>query len=218
MTNLTQSQRDQLTAVAEVLDEQLSRAWNYVGLLNTLSKEYDADDRIFKTHSHFFGSIAEPLWDALMLKMHHCVDTRREAHGFPKLFKLIRRCCAADPETLDAVDVLEKSIRTDEVADKIRRWRNEIIAHRAHSKLSFPTFRNKNRCKIHEIGLLVGEYQGVLNRFAVELIQLRFHPYEFNQFASESVRDLIENLKHAEHGGQISSEGAPSALPNESSP
>ena len=106
---------------AETIAEQLVYSWNYCATLRAFQRYARKCPDVLDTNSHFVSTITYALWDALFLKLAHCSDKRKEATGFPKLFKQIRSYLFEAHQLYQRVDEQERNLADLEVQAKVKK-------------------------------------------------------------------------------------------------
>ena len=195
---MNSDQEKNVAKTIETIAEHLVKAWNYYATLKALQQHAKASPDILDNHAHFLSTITFALWNDLFLKLAHCSDRRKEASGFPKLFKQLR-AYLPDPHRLRGqVDRAEENFNRLQVRSKVENWRSQVIAH--HTIVSgFDDFYKKNVCSLDEIKPFINELNALLHVFSLQLSVDQcpqvFCVQDLGPLASQGVDRLVQAMK-----------------------
>lgn len=120
--------RANIEGTINALYDSVSVAWNYALLLASFRDAYHARPRMNAVYGRVINQYWRALWDALFTRIGTFYDRRTGTYSLPGLLTQLRR--TKNPELSALASRLEKSIdRSDEIAGKFIRWRNEIVGH-----------------------------------------------------------------------------------------
>lgn len=135
------------------------------------------------------------MWDALFLKLAHCSDKRREAIGFPELFRQLRAYLPKGHELLGKVKEHEQRIHEMEPQKKVSNWRHQLLAHYTiHG--SFDDFYKTNLCSLEEIESLISKYDEILHTYSLPLLEQVFVVKDLGVQAAKGVDRFISCMKN----------------------
>jgi hypothetical protein len=143
-------------------------------------------------NGHFIATITYALWDSLILALSHCSDSGKEATGFPKLFKQLRKYVRKEHELFPQIQAQEQRLRGLNMQRKVESWRNNVIAHRK-SRSDFAT--SYNRISLDEIEQLIDELLEILHEFSTPLWMERYDLSEIVQESRRGVDRLVTSMK-----------------------
>lgn len=202
---MNQDQQKNLIKTADAIGDQLSWVWNYISTLRELQKYAKTHPELIVRNNHFFFTIMQAMWDALLLKLSHCSDDSKKgkAIGFPKLFKQLRAYKLDDQNLHAILQKQESALQRLSIKLKVEKWRNEILAHHTQAVTS-PEFYEKNKCTLKEVEKLVAKYQNILHTFTFPLLNLGFRIRDHGPRAHRGVKKLLIALEKAEqqHSGR----------------
>ncbi|MCL5406003.1 MAG: hypothetical protein M1398_04670 [Deltaproteobacteria bacterium] len=178
---------------AETLAEHLAYAWNYLATLKALQRHANESPNILDTSPHFFSTIMLALWADLFLKLAHCSDKRKEATGFPKLFKQLRAYLPQPHHLRNRVDKAERQLNLLQVRTKVENWRNLVIAHYTITR-EFEEFYKKNVCSLDEVESLIRALNALLHSFSVDLWSQVFVVEDMAHHACQGVDRLVQGM------------------------
>ena len=188
---MNDDQRKNLDITATAISQYLVYAWNYAATLRGFQRHTRESTAILERTGHFIATITLAMWEALLLKLSHCSDNRREAIGFPKLFKQLR---AYLPEHRELIQAQERRLSVLEIQKKVENWRNQIIAHYTITS-GFADFYRDNVVSLDEIEQLLEELDEILHIFAMQLLDKCFMVKDLCEYAHEDVDRLVAGLK-----------------------
>lgn len=187
-------QNRNIFCTAETIADHLVFAWNYSATLRGLQQWARDCPAILDKNGHFVSTITDALWDSLFLKLSHCSDNRKEATGFPKLFKQLRAYLPKGDEILSLVQEQERRLLGLVVQKKVENWRNQVIAHKTITS-NFDGFYKKNICSLDEIEELICELNEILHRFTIPIWNQRFMVKDLGQHARRGIDLIVTAMK-----------------------
>ena len=193
--HMNPDQRKNLLASADAVGDHLTHAWNYYATLRALQRHARERLDVLNYYPHFVATITYSIWDDLFNKLYHCVDNRKEAMGFPKLFKQVRTYLASDENLMSQIGQDETKIKAGQTREKIVNWRHQVVAHYTiKDNESFVTFYKDNVCSLNEIKNLISEYQKILNYYGKELLNIVFMVKDLGTHAHSGVDQIIKAM------------------------
>ena len=183
-----------LFSTAKTVAEHLAFAWNYSATLRGLQQYTRECPAILKRNEHFVTTIWYALWYALFLKLSHCSDSRKEATGFPKLFKQLRAYLPKRHELVAQVQAQERRLNGLDVQRKVENWRNQVIAHHTITG-DFNTFYKENVVSLDEIERMINEMNESLHIFTILLWSQWFMVRDLDKHAREGVDHFVASMK-----------------------
>ena len=114
---------------AETIAEHLVYAWTYCATLRALQRHARECPDVLDRNGHFFSTLTFTLWDSLFLKLAHCSDSRREATGFPKLFKQLRAYLSQSHQLRERVDQQERRLAALHARKKVANCVNQGVKY-----------------------------------------------------------------------------------------
>ncbi len=181
-------------ATAKTIAEHLVYAWNYCATLRALQRHAQEAPGTLDAHGHLISTLTYALWDALFLKLAHCSDKRKEATGFPKLFKQLRAYLPTSDPLRNSVDKQERRLAGLHARKKVENWRNQVVAHYTITS-DFLEFYKTNVCSLDEIESLVRELNQILHEFSLEIWNQGFCVEDLGQHAQQGVDRIIEAIE-----------------------
>ena len=173
-------------------------ASNYSATLRGLQQYARECPTVLDRNGHFVTTITYALWDSLFLKLSHCSDKRKEAIGFPKLFKQLRTYLPHGHELGLRIQEQEQHLRKLEVQKKVENWRNQTVAHYTITH-DFDIFYKKNIVSLDEIELVICELNEILHIFTIPIWNQYFMVKDLAQHARKGVDQLVISMnKEAE--------------------
>lgn len=197
---MNEEQRRNLLSAADAIGDHLAHAWNYTATIRALQRHAQHCPEVFAKHAHFIATVTYAIWDALFLKLSHCADKRREAFGFPKFFKQIRKYLEPHDDVVQSMEQYEGELNALHVREKAAKWRNHVVAHYT-LKGDDVAFYEDNVCKIDEIENLVSTYQRILNFYSLKLLDMNFMVKDLGPKAQDGVDRLVGGLCTEQLGG-----------------
>ncbi|MGH7826748.1 MAG: hypothetical protein ACREQ7_16440 [Candidatus Binatia bacterium] len=179
-----------LSSTAATIADHLARAWNYCATLRGLQRYARECPAILDSNGHFIATITYALWDSLFLNLSHCSDNRKEATGFPKLFRQLRAHLPEGHELVPQVQAQERRLRGLDVQKKVETWRNQVVAHHTITS-DFEAFYKKNVVSLDEIEQVICELNEILHVFTLPLWHQCFMVRDLGQHAREGVDRLV---------------------------
>jgi hypothetical protein len=189
---MNQEGRKNILATADTIGDQLAWAWNYIATLRALQRHARACPDAFGKHAHFVLTLTHSIWDALFLRLSHCTDKRKEAIGFPRLFKQVRKYLQPQDALMSKVDEHERELDTLRTKEKIANWRNRVVAH--YTLKEDDAFFQDNVCSFEEIEDLISRYQNLLNFYGFKLLDMQFMVKDLGAKAHEAVDRIFAAL------------------------
>jgi len=190
---MNEDQRKTILSTADTIGDHLAWAWNYIATLRALQRHARRCPEVFDKHAHFVSTLTYSIWDALFLKLNHCTDKRKEAIGFPRLFKQIRKYLEPQAAPVSKIDDHEGELDALRAKDKVANWRNRVVAHYTlHDEHA--AFFEDNVCSFDEIEELISRYQKLLNFYAFELFDMQFMVKDFGPKAHEAIDQVFAAL------------------------
>jgi AbiU2 len=183
-----------LFSIAKTIAEHLAFAWNYFATLRGLQQYTRECPAILKRNEHFVSTIWYTLWYTLFLKRSHCSDSRKEATGFPKLFKQLRAYLPKQHALVAQVQAQERHLKGLDVQRKVENWRNQVIAHHTITS-DFTTFYKKNVVSLDEIEQMISEMNESLHVFTIPLWSQLFMVRDLEQHAREGMDQFVASMK-----------------------
>jgi hypothetical protein len=190
---MNEEQRKNVLATADTIGDHLAWAWNYISTLRALQRHAQRCPDIFDKHAHFVSTLTYSIWDALFLKLNHCTDKRKEAIGFPRLFKQIRKYMEEQSAIVSKIDEHEVELDTYGAKHKVGNWRNHVVAHYT-LRNGETAFFEDNVCSFYEIEDLISKYQELLNFYSFELLDIQFMVKDFGPKAHEATDQVFTAL------------------------
>jgi hypothetical protein len=181
-------------ATTEIIAEHLVYAWNYCATLRGFHRHARECPDVLDTNGHLISTITFALWDALFMKLAHCSDRRKEATGFPKLFKQLRAYLPENHHLHSRVAEKERQLASLHAQKKVENWRKQVVAH--HTIISnFSQFYKENVCSLDEIESLVRALNDILHSFSLEIWNQGFCVEDLGHHAHQGVDSLVEAMK-----------------------
>jgi hypothetical protein len=190
---MNKNQQRNLIGTADAIGGHLALAWNYVATLRALQKHARSHPKLIEAHNHFFFTITQALWDVLLLKLSHCSDTTKEAKGFPKLFKQLKKYLPEEAALQKTIKKQEKILQRLATQEKVKKWRNEIIAHHTHAADGQQFFED-NQFTLDEVDKLVTKHRDILHAFTFSLFDLGFRIKDHGSRAHKGIKKLFASL------------------------
>lgn len=192
---MNSNQRNNLLSTADAIGDHLAHSWNYCATLRAFQRYSKKRPDVLNHYGHFVATITYSIWDTLFMKLHHCVDVRREAIGFPKLFKQMRAYLASDKNLMSKINQDEKKIKVTQTQKKIVNWRHHVVAHyTVKDSHDFAAFYANNVCNLDEIENLISEYQNILNYYSYELLDHVFLVKDLGTHAHLGVDQIVNAM------------------------
>ena len=183
---------------ADTIADHLVYAWNYHATLRALQRHARETADVLDAHGHFISTVTYAIWDALFLEIAHCSDRRKEAMGFPTLFKQLRVYLPEDHGLRGSVDQQERAIASLHARQKLENWRNQMVAH--HTTIGESSkFYTRNVCSLDEIEALIRAFNKILHSLSIKMWNQAFCVEDLGSRASQGVDRLVEMMKR---GGQ----------------
>ena len=179
---------------AEMIAEHLAWAWNYCATLRAFQRHAKESPDTIDAHGHFMSTLIAATWDALFLKLAHCSDRRKEANGFPKLFKQLRAYLQSSDPLCSSVDEQECRLASLHARSKVENWRNKVVAHHTINK-DFSYFYEANVCSLDDIESFIKALNEILHDFSLEIWNKVFWVEDFDHFAQRGVDQIMVALK-----------------------
>lgn len=179
---------------AETIAEHLVYAWNYCATLRALQRHARECPDVLDRNGHFFSTLTFALWDSLFLKLAHCSDSRREATGFPKLFKQLRTYLSQSHQLRERVDQQARRLAAVHARQKVANWRNQVVVHHTITS-DFEKFYKANVCSLDEIESLVRDLTEILHSFSLDLWDQGFCVEDLGHHAHQGIDRLIQTMK-----------------------
>jgi len=183
-----------LLSTAITIAQHLAFAWNYSATLRGLQQYARECPAILDRNGHFVATITYALWDSLFLKLSHCSDNRKEATGFPKLFKQLRTYLPKPHKLAPQLQAQERRLRGLEVQRKVENWRNQVVAHHTITS-DFDAFYKMNVVSLDEIERVIGELDEILHVFMIPLWTQCVMVRDLGQYAREGVDQFVTSMK-----------------------
>jgi hypothetical protein len=174
--------------------EHLSLACTYATTLRGLQQYARECLAILERNGHFIATITYAMWDSLILALSHCSDSGKEATGFPKLFKQLRKYVRREHELFPQIQAQEQRLRGLNMQRKVENWRNNVVAHRK-SKSNFATFYKQSPISLDEIEQLIDELLEILHEFSTPLWMEMYDLSELVQESRRGVDQLVASMK-----------------------
>ena len=181
-------------STAEIIAEHLVYAWNYCATLRAFQRHARKCPDILDRNGHLVSTITFALWDALFMKLAHCSDRRKEATGFPKLFKQLRAYLPKNHPPGDRVLEKERELAGLRTQKKVENWRKQVIAHHTITS-DFSEFYKTNVCSLDEIESLVRGLNNILHSFSLEIWNQGFCIEDLGHHARQGVDNMVEDMK-----------------------
>lgn len=190
------NQQRNLIGIADAIGDDLALAWNHVATLRALQKHARSNPKLIEAHNHFFFTITKALWDVLLLELSHCTDTKREAKGFPKFFRQLKKYSPEETTLQKTIKKQEKVLQQLSTQEKVKKWRNEIIAHHTNAAEGLQFFED-HQVTLDEVGKLVTKHRVILQAFTFPLFNLGFKIKDHGPRAHRGVNKLFASLKES---------------------
>jgi hypothetical protein len=181
--------------VADTIAEHLVFAWNYCATLRALQCHARSHPDLLEQNAHFFSTFTFALWDSLFLKLAHCSDRRKEALGFPKLFKQLRASLPPSHYLRQNIAEQERRLTALKARSKVEKWRNQVVAHHT-VRSEFDAFYKENVCSLDEIESLIRAYSEILHSFSCDLWKQVFCVEDLEYPAREGVDRLVQSMRN----------------------
>ncbi|MFH1700536.1 MAG: hypothetical protein ABIE07_08105 [Candidatus Zixiibacteriota bacterium] len=193
---MNKNQQRNLIETADAIGSHLALTWNYVATLRALQKHARSHPKLIEAHNHFIFTITQALWDVLLLKLSHCSDNTKKAKGFPKLFNQLKKYLPEGAALKKTIKKQEKVLQRLATLEKVKKWRNEIIAHHTYAA-DGPQFFEDNQVTLDEVGKLVTKHRDILHAFTFPLFDLGFRIKDHGPRAHRGVNKLFASLKES---------------------
>ena len=181
-------------ATAETIAEHLVYAWNYSATLRALQRHARECPDVLDSNGHLVSTITLALWDALFMKLAHCSDRRKEATGFPKLFKQLRACLPENHPLRDRITEKERELASLQTQKKVENWRKQVVAHHTITR-DFSEFYKESVCSLDDIEALARELNDILHSFSLEMWNQGFCVEDLKHHARHGVDKMIKDMK-----------------------
>ena len=191
---MTPDQDHNAFETTEMIAEHIVYAWNYCATLRALQRHARECPSVLDANGHLVSTITFALWDALFLKLAHCSDRRKEATGFPKLFKQLRAYLPESHQLRRRVDEEERHLANLQARAKVENWRNQVVAHYTITS-KFAEFHKENVCSLDEIETLIRALNEILHSFSLELWNQGFCVEDLVHHARQGVDRLVQTMK-----------------------
>jgi hypothetical protein len=195
--NPDQDQNPSRTVAA--IAEHLSLARIYAATLRGLQQYARECPAILERNGHFVGTITYAMWNSLILALSHCSDNGKEATGFPKLFKQLRKYVPKENELFPQIEAQDQRLRRLNIQRKIEKWRNNAVAHRKNIS-DLATFSKQNLISLDEIEPLIEELLEILHTFSIPLWSEMHDLSDLVQESRRGVDQLITSMKRETRG------------------
>ena len=161
-------QDNNLSDTAAAIADHLAWARTYSATLRALQQYARESPAILDSNGHFVATITYAMWYALFLKLSHCTDLRKEATGFPKLFKQLRAYLPKQHKLFPEIQAQVQRLHELEAQKKVENWRHKVIAHHTITT-DFGTFYKKNVVSLDEVERLIDAMNCMLHAFSIPL-------------------------------------------------
>lgn len=164
------NQLSNITKLADSITEHLFNAWNEYHLLLGLYEQGKLKPEILKAFASIWMRTYGASWDGILLKIASLLDRRPDVHSLPRLINDLKRYNAGDSVLLGKLSIVES--RTLDVfsrAEKMSRWRHEVIAHRTDSGLN-ADFYVQNKVSLVEAHEILTDCGGIINDLSTSLL------------------------------------------------
>lgn len=124
--------KDQCKNIEQAIDglsENFVWAWSYFNVLKSMHEVSKNSPKVIDPFPEVISCLYHGLYDALFVNLYHFLDSTRRTCGLPALFKLLRRYYQEDSALMAQVKQDEKRISAEASLDKVKNWRNEVVAH-----------------------------------------------------------------------------------------
>jgi hypothetical protein len=184
------------------LCENLVWTWAYFRVINGLHIAAKSFPESLVPYPQLISCLYHGLFDVLFIKIYNFIDPSKEARGFPKLFKLLRKYLSDNTNLMAQVKNDEERFKKEENIEKIKKWRHEVTAHLTQS-FRDQSFFSSNRLHLTELEELLKLLEKTLENYSFILLQ-RFND---TQHPSKEIESEIEKLLNRSTAEQISGEG-----------
>lgn len=166
---------DQFKNIEQAIDdlcENLVWTWAYFSALKNMHEVAKTTPEVIEPFPEAISCLYHGLFDALFVKLYHFLDSTRRTCGLPALFKILRRYCQDDIALMTQVKQDMSRIKAEANFDRVKNWRNEVVAHLtiSHRESSFFSDNKLHLAEIEKLiqfleDLIEGYSQQILNRF-----------------------------------------------------
>ena len=201
---MNEDQKKNIEGTIDSLCENLVWTWGYHQALFSMHTHARKSNNFTETYPQLTSCLYHGLFDALFLRLYHFIDSSKGASGFPYLFKIIRKYCHDDQTLIQLVSNHEKLFIKEKIIDKIRKWRNEVVAHLTQTQRD-QSFYKDNQLHLTEIEHIILLFEEILEEYSHMLLK-RFND---TKFPSEKLACEISEIVSKYYAEQVTEEGPP---------
>lgn len=197
------NQQSNIEQAIDDLCENLVWSWAYYHSLKGLQSVAKSSPISLDAYPQLTSCLYHGFFDVLFIKMHNHIDSSKEACGFPKLFKLLRKYLSDDAELMEQIRTDEQRFKTEVDVETVKNWRHEISAHLTQSYRN-DAFYTTWRLHLSDIENLLKLFEEVVEHYSVRLLN-RFN--DTRKPSAEIIREIEQLLTNAEPSNSADPKG-----------